>query len=79
MMREAWQEIRLKQKENQEPEHQEEEKDEEEDATSNKDQSDDRHTSLRLDHMQGAFWILLLGSILGVLSFLGELITGPGQ
>ncbi|XP_063868156.1 ionotropic receptor 21a-like [Scylla paramamosain] len=85
MMSQAWQEIRLKQKEYQEirtqkTEQQEvknKEEEEEEEDTSNTDQSDDRHKSLSLDHMQGAFWILLVGSILGVGAFLGEMIAGP--
>ncbi|KAK8391530.1 hypothetical protein O3P69_017229 [Scylla paramamosain] len=87
MMSQAWQEIRLKQKEYQEirtqkTEQQEvknKEEEEEEEDTSNTDQSDDRHKSLSLDHMQGAFWILLVGSILGVGAFLGEMIAGPRQ
>ncbi|XP_045127229.1 ionotropic receptor 21a-like isoform X2 [Portunus trituberculatus] len=75
MLREAWQEIRLKQKEY--PKTEQEEKDETEEDP-NKDQSDDLHKSLSLDHMQGAFWILLLGSVLGVLAFLGELLADRG-
>ena len=72
MLREAWQEVRLKKRE-----HQEEE--EEEEMTSNMKQSTSSQKSLSLNHVQGAFWILLLGALVGTGAFLGELVAAPGR
>ncbi|XP_063887702.1 ionotropic receptor 21a-like [Scylla paramamosain] len=72
MLREAWQEIRLRKK------HQKinsEKRNQEEDA--NNDQSNILPKPLSLSHVQGAFWILLLGILVGGGAFLGELVVTP--
>lgn len=68
MLRESWQEIRLKKREKQE----------EEKKMATATPSDNRQKSLNLDQMQGAFWILLLGALVASGAFLGELIVAPG-
>lgn len=65
MLREAWQEIRLKKRDHQEA------------KVGSSVQTDDRQKSLSMNHMQGAFWILLLGALLASGAFLGELIVAP--
>ncbi|XP_050706694.1 glutamate receptor 2-like [Eriocheir sinensis] len=65
MLREAWQEIRLKKRDHQEA------------KVGSSVQTDDHQKSLSMNHMQGAFWILLLGALLASGAFLGELIVAP--
>lgn len=70
MLREAWQEIRFKKRQNK--------GDDEEAAAGDTAQSNNRQKALDLNHVQGAFWILLLGALVATGAFLGELVVGPG-
>lgn len=69
MLREAWQEIRLKKREHQDGA----------EEVSDTAQSNARQKSLSLNHVQGAFWIMLMGALVATGAFLGEVVVGPGR